>query len=49
MDSSPDLWFRRNRRIKQDEARHCIAEFVQADPDDLVFVQNTTSGSYTLH
>ncbi|XP_076091282.1 uncharacterized protein LOC143063175 isoform X2 [Mytilus galloprovincialis] len=48
MDSSPDLWFRRNRRIKQDEARHCIAEFVQADPDDLVFVQNTTSGVNTV-
>ncbi|VDI52311.1 Hypothetical predicted protein [Mytilus galloprovincialis] len=48
MDSSPDLWFRRNRRIKQDEARHCIAEFVHADPDDLVFVQNTTSGVNTV-
>jgi selenocysteine lyase/cysteine desulfurase len=33
-----------NRRQKQEEARKCVAEFVNSDPDDLVFVQNATTG-----
>jgi selenocysteine lyase/cysteine desulfurase len=38
-----------NRRQKQEEARKCVAEFVNSDSDDLVFVQNTTTGkSYDL-
>jgi hypothetical protein len=33
-----------NRRQKQEEARKCVAEFVNSNPDDLVFVQNATTG-----
>ena len=49
IESFPDLWFRRNRKIKQDKARECIAEFVNADVDDIVFVQNATTGNFLLY
>lgn len=44
MDASPSLWFRKTSKLKLDEARTCIAEFISADPDDVVFVQNITKG-----
>jgi hypothetical protein len=44
-----DLMLLGNRRQKQEEARKCVAEFVNSDSDDLVFVQNATTGkSYDL-
>ena len=45
-DSFPDLWMRKTRRIKMDEGLRCIAEFVNADPEDVVFVQNATTGIF---
>lgn len=44
MDKNPDLWFRKTNAVKINEARHCIAEFIHSDPDDVVFVQNITTG-----
>ena len=43
MNSNPDLFFRRNLRIKMDETMKCRAEFVNADTEDLVIVQNATT------
>ncbi|XP_052092722.1 uncharacterized protein LOC127729107 isoform X2 [Mytilus californianus] len=48
INSFPDLWFRINRRIKQDESLRLIAEFVNTEADDLVFVQNATTGVNTV-
>ncbi|CAC5373933.1 EGT2 [Mytilus coruscus] len=48
INSFPDLWFRINRRIKQDESLRLIAEFVNTETDDLVFVQNATTGVNTV-
>lgn len=48
IDSNPDLWFRLNKNIKLKQARECIAEFINADPEDVVFVQNATTGTCTF-
>ncbi|XP_052092724.1 uncharacterized protein LOC127729109 [Mytilus californianus] len=44
MRDHPDLWWRHNLRLSIEESRKCVAEFVQADTDDIVFLQNATSG-----
>lgn len=44
MREHPDLWWRHNLRLNIEESRKCVAEFVQADTDDIVFLQNATSG-----
>jgi selenocysteine lyase/cysteine desulfurase len=44
MNAFPDLWYRQNLKVKKDEARKCISEFINADPEDVVFVENATTG-----
>jgi selenocysteine lyase/cysteine desulfurase len=46
MNSNPDVFFRRILRINMDETMKCIADFVNADTEDLVFVQNATTGNF---
>ncbi|CAG8546283.1 19290_t:CDS:2 [Racocetra fulgida] len=43
-ESNPDLWIRRNLEIELTKARDAIAEFVNADADDVAFVLNSTTG-----
>ena len=43
MNAFPDLWYRQNLKVKKDEARKCISEFINADPEDVVFVENATT------
>ncbi|CAG8801938.1 29441_t:CDS:2 [Gigaspora margarita] len=43
-ESNPDLWIRRNLGIELVKARDAIAEFVNADANDVVFVLNSTTG-----
>ena len=44
MNSFPDLWFGRNLRLTRDETGKCIAEFRSSNTDDLISVQNETTG-----
>lgn len=44
-ETFPDIWIRKNRKIRQNKARHCIADFLKADPDDVVFIENVTAGT----
>ena len=44
MNSFPDLWFRHNLRFTQDENGKCIAELRRSNTDDLISVQNETTG-----
>ncbi|CAG8567661.1 5281_t:CDS:2 [Cetraspora pellucida] len=43
-ESNPDLWIRRNLEVELTKARDAIAEFVNADADDVAFVLNSTTG-----
>ncbi|CAG8601030.1 22665_t:CDS:2 [Dentiscutata erythropus] len=43
-ESNPDLWIRKNLGIELAKAREAIAEFVNADANDVVFVLNSTTG-----
>ncbi|KAL5012702.1 hypothetical protein ScPMuIL_011253 [Solemya velum] len=47
LDSHPDDWFRRKECVYWCESRSAIAEFVGAAADDLVFVENATTGVNT--
>nr|CAG8567967.1 15440_t:CDS:2 [Entrophospora candida] len=40
----PDQWMRRDLEIELTKARETIANFVNADTDEVVFIQNTTTG-----
>ncbi|XP_060085061.1 uncharacterized protein LOC132564424 [Ylistrum balloti] len=48
MDDHPDDWFRRNNLGKWKEGRDAIAAFVNADSEDVVLVQNATTGVNTV-
>ncbi|XP_033743677.1 uncharacterized protein LOC117329706 isoform X2 [Pecten maximus] len=43
IDDHPDDWMRRKVRNMWIESRDCAARFVNADPEDVVFVQNATT------
>lgn len=44
MDRHPDVWFRHKAQKLWKNAIEAAAEFVNADSDDVVFVQNATTG-----
>ncbi|XP_021365491.1 probable L-cysteine desulfhydrase, chloroplastic [Mizuhopecten yessoensis] len=48
MDDHPDDWFRRNNLGKWKAGRDAIAMFVNANPEDVVLVQNATTGINTI-
>lgn len=43
----PDL-FQYEQKVKQENGRKSIAEFIHADPEDVVLVQNTSTGYNTV-
>lgn len=48
LESEPVLFLARELEALLDQARSILAGFVHADPDDLVFVSNATSGVNTV-
>ncbi|XP_060069759.1 uncharacterized protein LOC132549804 isoform X2 [Ylistrum balloti] len=44
IDDHPDDWMRRKLKNMWIAARDCAARFINADPEDFVFVQNATTG-----
>lgn len=48
MDDHPDDWFRRNNLGKWKKGRDAVAKFVNADPQEVVLVQNATTGINTV-
>merc|ERR1719283_358248 len=47
-ESHPDRWYRRTLRPLYDEAINEVAEFVGADTNNIVFVQNATTAINTV-
>lgn len=47
-ESHPDRWYRRTLRPLYDEAINEVAEFVGANPNNIVFVQNATTAINTV-
>ena len=47
-EAHPDRWFRSTLRPLYEEARQAVAEYVGADPDNLVFVSNATTAVNTV-
>merc|ERR1719334_505043 len=47
-ESHPDRWYRRTLRPLYDEAINEVAEFVGANPNNIVFVQNATAAVNTV-
>jgi len=48
MDQCPDKWFRGDLKALYDENIEALAEFVGADPKNIAFVMNTTTGVNTV-
>jgi isopenicillin-N epimerase len=48
MEREPARWFIDELEAAQDDARRRVAEFLGADPDDLAFVRNATTGVSTI-
>ncbi|XP_063422562.1 uncharacterized protein LOC134707021 isoform X3 [Mytilus trossulus] len=48
IDSHPEKWYRHTRKKKWIAARNAIANFVNANPEDLVFIENVTTGVNTI-
>ncbi|XP_076090313.1 uncharacterized protein LOC143062532 [Mytilus galloprovincialis] len=48
IDSHPEKWYRHTRKNKWIAARNAIANFVNANPEDLVFIENVTTGVNTV-
>ena len=46
MESEPDRFFRRYKNALISQNVELIAKFLGADPKNLVFVSNTTTGTY---
>ena len=44
LESHPDQWFRRNVQTEIRNSAKILANFIGADENDLVFVQNATTG-----
>ena len=42
----PDLFNYEQMKVKLDNGRQSIAEFIRADPEDVVLVQNTSTGKF---
>ena len=41
-----DMWFRNDRNEAEDASRQVVAEFLGADFNNLVIIENTTTGKY---
>ena len=48
MEREPVRWFSEELEPAQDEARRRVGAFLGADPDDLAFVRNATTGVNTV-
>ena len=48
MEREPVRWFADELELAQDEARRRVGAFLNADPDDLAFVRNATTGVNTV-
>lgn len=48
MELNPDRWFRKTLRERYDENVRVLADFVGADPNNLVFVTNATTAVNTV-
>lgn len=48
LNDNPDLFYRQTEYQLYTQAREAAARFVGADPENLVFVQNATTGQICL-
>ena len=44
LESNPDKFYRRDLELELNKAREALANFVNVETDEVVFVQNTTTG-----
>jgi len=44
-ETQPDLWFRERCSVMWRENKLAVSEFLGSNPDNLVFVHNTTTGA----
>lgn len=44
MENNPDVWMRKDQYLHMDRVRRRIANFISAEADDVVFVENASHG-----
>lgn len=49
LNDNPDLFYRQTEYQLYTQAREAVARFVGADPENLVFVQNATTGQMSAY
>ncbi len=48
MERNPDTWYRRTNPVKHRQSLTQLGEFIGANPKNMVFVENVTSGSQVV-